>query len=565
VIVKAGQHIYGNVEKEVSPNRVGGFQTLAYTKAVLTEEESAEIERRLVYHFSEAEPVKLLFFSPSSGKFVISRLVALPDLDRFGRKGIYLAHSFIFSREDFIRLNCNPFIVLRLLKEYFVSSITEALQVSKPGGTDKSSIVLEVTEQTIKALELEILKETLKWDSEELKKLAYGAVNCLKLKEERKSLALAGTSEDIQIALEVTLSLLPNELRLNCSFDTYSYGCNPIANYFWAFGYPSLPPVSPGFILIDANQRRAQTGAPIPISPYERWLFANISERRFLEIASYKAVALELQHFLLNVPYDQGLLRSAPADFLRDYLGLNWSHVVAIVERTLKRALGANLMARLRNHILTYCRQLDASDLLQVLLDGFDLELLANKLYRIFRSEKPSQEEIMELGQFLKKTRHDLLALRVSCWKQDLDGLRRQLEALGEERGREATELLIMEDHVAPADLLSASGAKVIIKIVAELAVFNLRLREQIPQIVKGLIALHQEILLIEVIPFLGELNLKQLREIEGEIEEQDQHVPKSFLESLEKALASRKAEKKPRLSLKGLFKKASEWRRKEE
>ena len=117
---------------------------------------------------------------------------------------------------------------------------------------------------------------------------------------------------------------------------------------------------------------------------------------------------------MLDESYNQGLLGSAPADFLRDYLELNGHHVVVRVEKTLKRALGVNFMACRRSYILTYCQRLDASSLIQVLLDGFDLELLANELYRIFRSNKPSQEEIIELGEFLKKTKHDLLALRVS-------------------------------------------------------------------------------------------------------------------------------------------------------
>lgn len=565
MIVKAGQHIYGNVERDVSPTKTGGFQTLFYTKAALTEEESADIERRLVYHFSDTEPVKLLFFSPSSGKFVISRIVPLRDLDRFGRKGIYLAHSFIFSSESFVKLNCNPLIVLTLLKERFVSSTAEALHMRDQGGTDIESIVLDVTEEIIKASEVEALKETLKWDIEEVKKLAYVAINCRELKEERKSLAVVGTPENIESTLKVAYSLIPDQLRLNCSFDTYSYGCNPLANYFWAFGYPPSPSISVGFIVIDANQRLAQMEAPIANSPYERWLFAQISERRFPEIASHKRAALELQHFLLNKPYDHKLLRSASADFLGDYLKLNWPHVAVIAERTLRKSLGANLVARLRSDILTYCQQLDGSRLIQILLDGFNSQLLADELYRVLRKKKPSQEEITELREFLKKTRHDLLALLMSTWQRDTDRLRKQLEALGEESGREAAELLIMEYHIRAADLFSASGAKVTIKIFTDLAASNPRLREQIPQIVGRLTVLHQEDLLIEVIPFLGELNMKQLGEIQVGISERIKYVPKSFLESLEKALASNEAEQKPRISLQSLLKRGVERRRKEE
>ena len=564
-MVRAGQHIYGNVERDVSPSHVGGFQTLYYSTDMITEEESAEIEARLAYHFSETNPVKLLFFEVRNGKAVISRVVPLPDVDKFGRSGIYLGHSFVFFREDLIKLKCNPFVVLELLQERFVGSHAEALRMGETGQVNVEGILLDVTVEITRTLELEMLNATSKWGIEELKKLASGAFNSSILREERKSLAVVGTPEDVESTLMAAFSMLPARLRLNCSFDTYFHGCSPVGNYFWALGYPPSSSVSRGFIFIDATQKTAQMEVPSANSAYERWLFASISGHRLTEIASHKEAALEIQHLLLGEPYDQNLLTGTSIDFLRSYLQLNWSHVAVAIEITLRKALGVNLIARLRSHVLAYCQQLDPSVLVQTLQDGFALESLADQLHSVLRGKKPSQDEIMELREFLKRTRHDLLAVRISAWRRDMNGLRKQLEVLGEEECREAGHILMMEDRVPVADLLAASAAKAIVIAFAELAGSHAELRDQIPHMVRRLISLKQETLLPELMPFLAELKPKQLKEIEAIVREQSKNVPESFIQSLEEALASAGADQKTRVSLLSLLKKGPERRPKGE
>jgi hypothetical protein len=203
MIIKAGQHIYGNLEKDVSPRKIAGFQTIACTKAILGEIESSEFEKRLVYNFSDIEPVKLLFFGLSSNKYVISRLIPLPDLDRFGRKGLYLAQSFIFLLEDFQQLNCDPWAALKLLKPHFINSNLEALNLVNQGRIDLDNLVLEVSDNCLNIHDAEITGEAQKWDTEELKKLAFAALNSAKLKAERKSVAIIGTPEQIEKTISV--------------------------------------------------------------------------------------------------------------------------------------------------------------------------------------------------------------------------------------------------------------------------------------------------------------------------------------------------------------------------
>src|SRR5512138_2384794 len=121
----AWQHIYSNVEREQSPRRRGGFQTLFYTHAGLSEADVSEMEGRLLYFPSQMEPVKRLFFTLTSGKGVVAQIVALPEPDQLGRKGRYLAHSLVFAPESLAQFEADPFRVFRRFR--FITTVADAL------------------------------------------------------------------------------------------------------------------------------------------------------------------------------------------------------------------------------------------------------------------------------------------------------------------------------------------------------------------------------------------------------------------------------------------------------
>jgi hypothetical protein len=125
-MVHAGQHIYTNVEKEQSPHRRGGWQTIFYTSSSLSEAESEEIEAHLFYTRSEqAEPVKRVFFSTPTGKRVMAQVVPLTDGDRYDRR-LSLAHSLAFASDPFTALENNPFCVFQHFS--FGKMVAEALE-----------------------------------------------------------------------------------------------------------------------------------------------------------------------------------------------------------------------------------------------------------------------------------------------------------------------------------------------------------------------------------------------------------------------------------------------------
>ena len=101
MIINVGQLIFGNVEKELSPKKVAGIQTLFHTESMLSQVEVEEIESRLVYYAGSTEPVKLLFFHVNN-KYLISLIIPQRQTDKFGRENkFYFAHCFIFTEQDF--------------------------------------------------------------------------------------------------------------------------------------------------------------------------------------------------------------------------------------------------------------------------------------------------------------------------------------------------------------------------------------------------------------------------------------------------------------------------------
>jgi hypothetical protein len=174
--IHAAQHIYGNVEKAESPSNIGGFQTLFYSKDLLSESESDEIERRLGYYPSEDNPEKIVFFNMGE-KFVTTQIIPLEDIDKFGRKGAYIAHSFVFSKKDFEKINYNPFVIFDLFQQKFIKTVPDALASGKKGDLNITPIEFTINPEKIQSLETAMNRLTKQWNLDGIRKLVFLAIN----------------------------------------------------------------------------------------------------------------------------------------------------------------------------------------------------------------------------------------------------------------------------------------------------------------------------------------------------------------------------------------------------
>lgn len=543
--IKAAHHIYGNVEKEHSPNKVGGFQTLFYTRARLSEEEVEEIEEKLVYHQSETNPVKWLFFPLGAEKVVVSHIVLLTAVDKFGREGKYLAHSIVLSMEDFINADCNPFIILNCVGDQFLNSAAEALKRgnSQTGNFDES--ILTIDKKSLETMETEIAEEVQKWDGEELKKMAHYTINYQDLQNKREALVFTGNHEQIVNALKIAVMFVPKKLRLNCTFDTYFYGCNLVKTYFWATGYTDASGAAPHFSIVNTSQKKITAPLPSPVSPYEEWVYDCISREKFRDILAYNSTALELQRLVLEHPFDNKMIREAltgvPKEFFKQIAAVYRTPLINKIKNKLAEIVGIKLVPQIIARISSYSNT-QPQKLFHALLDGFDSNQLAEELYDIYKKNiknKPPGKEMRALKAFLEKTPHEYLDVLMAVWKKDYTALTRHLDQLSPPKYAAIVERLIKKSSVPPARMISTKKTDIFLEIFINHSQIDANARKDIPALIKKLISMKQESKLKSFCPIINRLTLKQIKKIKKIVEKQEKKLPLEFLKTLDDIFVS--------------------------
>lgn len=570
--ITAAQHIYGNVEEKLSPNKVGGFQALFRTRSLITEEESGEIEERLVYFLSGTNPVKWLFFSISSKKAVISRIVPLQDVDKFGRSGSYLAHSLLLTFEDFIRVRCNPFIILDQMKDRFVGSVAEALKKGDAGSADIGDISLEIRESDMAAAEKRAVREMAAWQKSDLINLAHYAVSHRNLKEKRSPLIFIGDEEQIKNALQAALMFVPAESRTHCSFDTHFHDCNITVNYFWGIGYPGPAGVAPHLTRVDTVARKMTADRSFAVSLYEEWLRDCISQNHFADIIGWCSIAFELQQLISDQPCDEGIIRgalagqtgsgstdSSPAEFFSQIAGIYRVRIDEKIKRQLAAAVGEHLTPLLEDKILPEAHA-QPRRLFYTLLDGFDLQEQVDELYTIYRKNidtKPGREEIEELRALLEKTDHEYLGFFLLLWQKDFPAISQGLDRLSGEECREMLGIIFQDPSLPLHKIIPAAKIDIFADLFIAYSKSDPGIREYFPGIVEQLIENKQEGQLTLFRPLLRQLTLKQLKRVDKIVSKHLEYVPMDFRSTLDReyrmAKEAAKARKK-KVSFKALI-----------
>lgn len=545
--MKAAQHIYGNVERDHSPNKVGGFQTIFYTKARITREESEEIEAKLIYFQSEENPVKWLFFPLESGKVVMARIVPLTSVDKFGREGSYLAHSIILTAENFAEAGFNPFVIFAAVGDRFLGSVSDAMKKGDSETADIDEITLEVTGDMAKEAEQEAAAEARTWNTEALKKLAHQTVNYMQLRKQRQSLVFTGLPEQIKNALKVALMFVPGNLRSNCSFDTYCKGVNLVRNYSWAIGFPTASDAPPHPAVVNAAQKAVSFQLPAEVFPYEQWMYDCISRGKFEDILAYNFIVLEFQKFLSGSPFDQKILRHAPARLPHAFLShmddIYREQVNAKIQRSLEEIAGVRLTRRLLDFVLSDIGTQPGKPF-SVLLDGFDVNQLADVLFGVYKKnlmDKPGRQEIKELQTFLRKVKHDYLGILIPVWEEDYENLIQKLDQLPESAYRDVVGLLVETGAVPPDKLIAGARVDMFLQITAEHAQRDEAVRWKVPDLIKTLISSDRQAKAEVFSSLLNRLNFVELKKIKKMIQKAGKEKPFTgeFLKNLEAAWAA--------------------------
>ncbi len=445
--IHAWQHIYSNVEKEQSPHRRGGFQTLFYTHAGLSEAEVSEMEGRLLYFPAEIEPVKRLFFVLSTGKGVVAQIVALPEPDQLGRKGRYLAHSLVFAPNSLAQFEADPFRVFRRFR--FITTVSEALAHGNFQTSDLPTVALDLPPETSREVET-----ARAWPAPELKKLALLALQADRQASNREAVTFTGEPAQIESALEVAFLVVPTRARPRCTFDTYFYRCNLVATYFWAIGLPE-PPVTVKFAQVEAQQRQVQGHIPLePVTPYERWALAVIEAGQLAEMVRHRDDAWAISVWLGGQETDPTRLDSAPPELITAVFKADPPAVQNLLRNRVGEQLPPALVQRVAAHLHQHTAE---APLYQPLRQGFALPQLLESLYESYAADQfktPPRQQIKALAELLKAADHGLLRLLLAYWRDPDKDLPSVLDQASEVAYRQFGESALRLKLVKPLSLL---------------------------------------------------------------------------------------------------------------
>jgi hypothetical protein len=428
VEVQAWQHIYASVERDQSPRDRAGFQTLFYSRPGLTEAEVKEMEARLVYFPSTIEPVKHLCSAISTGKVLVAQIVHLPEPDRLGRKGRYLAHNLVFEPAAFERIEYDPFLVFRQFP--FVTTVAQALEAGDPGTGEMPPVSFQVARSPTCGIEA-----ARAWPEQDLGHLALLALRAGRLAGDRLSVAFIGEPAQVESALEAAFLAVPTSLRPRCGFDTYFHGCNPVSVYYWAIGLLETPG-NRRLFRVDAQSRCLEGHvAGRPETAYERWAVACIEERRLEMLGRYRDHAFALCEWLEGRACADSLAGAAPVEVVDSVFRFNRDRVRALLRAKLEEALPDVLVRRAFQH-------LDArtTELVGQLRGRFRLPDLMEALYRAYGAQgfhAPPPEEMQAIEWLLHRADHAFLRLLHICWTdQSFDALHRELRLLDDDAYR---------------------------------------------------------------------------------------------------------------------------------
>jgi GTPase-associated protein 1, N-terminal domain type 2 len=434
ITIDAAQHIYGNVEKEESPHQMGGFQTLSYTKARLTQKESEQLEERLIYFHSEKNPIKWIYFPLSTNKIALSHIVPLMDADRFGRAGSYLGHSIIITAADFEKVAKNPFIIINAMRGQFLEETSAALKKGDKASANIEPLFLKIPEYQLESVTKKTLESSKQWPLSQLKKLAIHGVHFLQDVEKTPPLAISGTDNDIMAVLAVILLCVPYKFKHLYSFDTHFNGCNLVHSHFTAIGYTDPGDAPSHLTLLQALEKKVKSNTVPSDTLYQHWMVNCIDRGELQNIKDHSTLAYELQQLLTSQRYDKTVISNAlttlTETFINDIASTFQKPLTLKVEEKLNATMGSLLSSRLEENRSNYPFHLYRSEpgnMIHILLEGFDMKQLADQIYQQFKplvAEKPEKQEKKELKALLKKIPHQNLELFLALWITDEKALK---------------------------------------------------------------------------------------------------------------------------------------------
>ena len=359
--IYAEQLIYTRVESAYSPHRSSGYQTV-YKSPSVSSAAVKEIERRIqCFRPRDAGLTRLQCFPLGNGAAVLTssrQIETHPEIvDRDRRRGIFMAHCLILSKNEFAKAVYNPWPVLDRFR--FLHDAERMVERFGKATGEASTVAVEV--------DLPRHPSFSSWSGDEMLKLISLALEADRLQRDGKSVLMIGSSEEIIETLRIAFYLLPSSSRLDCSFDTVIEGCSVRPGTYWAVGASSRQSSS-SYYVVNAAESRVVNELSRPSNRddlYVEWLRHATATPDFPSKMSQAYTIQQLaQAFASRQQISPDRLdRSACSEFLH----LNEERVLRDLEALLADQVGRNLSKPLSLHML---QVIDAPRLLSITAGG---------------------------------------------------------------------------------------------------------------------------------------------------------------------------------------------------
>lgn len=245
--LNAAQHVSATLTARQSPKGRAGYQTLSYTRGLLSADELCAIERQVQNSPARDGSPRWQSYRLAERRHVVSRIVPIREPDDFGRVGRYFAHTLVFAVPAGPQFDDAVFGLLR--PEKFLTSLERVLASEGARTGDAPAAEVEFGEGRGGAAPAHMRD----WSGEQLNRLYMLMSDPRRLIDGGHHVALVGGEPRIVEALEIAFLLAPAEARKLCSFDTGAPDGAAQGVAFWGRGARSSRGAS---YAIDAARRQ---------------------------------------------------------------------------------------------------------------------------------------------------------------------------------------------------------------------------------------------------------------------------------------------------------------------
>lgn len=281
ISIEAPQHLFSSVERGYFPKHGRGFQTIAMTSRAIHPEDLRVLEDAAFYALSrerrakKSYPVKETFFQLPSEKFAFGRTLYL-GVDSLGREGNYLAHHLILSREEFLALEANPFVVF--------------------DGAEWADYATNLKPRELPPLSLKlnpIISPSNSIADLNAKLLANLVVSAIG--QVAAPMLLAGDENLSREYLKGLFDVLAIEDRPTVTFSTHHYDADHLRNYFRIVTTETrIEAPSQNYRFQELNQ--SSYSVPDPAGQYAKWIVEALQTGNIEEIFAFNNSLKKIRH-----------------------------------------------------------------------------------------------------------------------------------------------------------------------------------------------------------------------------------------------------------------------------